>query len=245
MSAGEFSDRSIYRRVVEPGGLVPFSVSVAESDLQVLAESDLSAPAREALGAARAEIEAYISRNPGFREALEPWPGDPKAPPLVRRMIAAGRSAGVGPMAAVAGAVAGAVGRALLAASREVVVENGGDIFAAGRKGRVAAVFAGESSLSMKLGVRLPAAPRGLGLCTSSGTVGPSLSRGRADAAVVLSRDECLADAAATELGNRVKARADLAPALEWAQAVNGLDGVLVIIGEDLAAWGSVELVRL
>ena len=148
-------------------------------------------------------------------------------------------------MAAVAGAVAGAVGRELLGHSREIIVENGGDVFVAGSTPRVCAVFAGDSKLSMKLGVRVPPAPRGAGLCTSSGSVGPSLSHGKADAAVVLAADECLADAAATALGNRITSREDLAAAMEWAGSVPGIDGALAIVGEDLAAWGQVELVEL
>jgi len=148
-------------------------------------------------------------------------------------------------MAAVAGAVAQAVGGALLAASPEVIVENGGDIFLASGAERVAAVFAGDSPLSMKLGLKLPAAPRGLGLCTSSGTVGPSLSAGRADAAVVLAPDAALADAAATAIGNRVKSAGDLAAAMEFAEGVAGLSGALAVIGESLAAWGKIELVKL
>ncbi len=241
----EFSDRSIYRRRVAAGELVSFVVSVAQSDLHISAGRDLSAPAGEVLAAARADIQTYIAAHPGFENALEPWPADPQASSIVAGMIAAGRAAGVGPMAAVAGAVAGAVGRALLPESSEVIVENGGDIFFAGEARRTAAVFAGDSPLSMKLGIRLPAAPEGLGLCTSSGTVGPSLSAGKADAAVALARDVALADAAATALGNRVKSAGDLAAAMEFAESIAGLDGALVIIGKNLAAWGQLELVEI
>jgi ApbE superfamily uncharacterized protein (UPF0280 family) len=97
----------------------------------------------------------------------------------------------------------------------------------------------------MKLGLRLPPAPEGLGLCTSSGTVGPSLSFGKADAAVALAADPALADACATALGNRMKSAADLSAAMDWASTVPGLGGALAIIGEDLAAWGQVELVEI
>jgi uncharacterized protein len=245
MSAKEYSDRSVYRRRMSPGDLAGFTVSVAESDLHISAAANLSVQAEAALNAARAELESYIVARPEFRDALEPLDDDATAPPLIRNMLAAGRTAEVGPMAAVAGAVAGVVGRALLAHSREVIVENGGDVFVAGSTPRVCAVFAGDSKLSMKLGVKLPPAPQGAGLCTSSGTVGPSLSRGKADAAVVLSADECLADAAATALGNRITSSEDLATAMEWVQSVPGIDGALAIVGEDLAAWGSIELVEL
>jgi ApbE superfamily uncharacterized protein (UPF0280 family) len=220
-------------------------VRSGQSDLLVSALRDLSASAERALAEARSALEAYIGANSGFDQALEPWPPDPQAPDIVRDMIAAGAAAGVGPMAAVAGAVAAWVGRALLAESPEVIVENGGDIFAAGARERVAAVFAGDSPLSMKLGLKLPPAPQGLGLCASSATVGGSKSFGKCDAAVVLAGDAALADAAATALGNRVGAPADLAAAVEWAGSVPGVDGALVVIGRDLAARGAVELVEL
>jgi ApbE superfamily uncharacterized protein (UPF0280 family) len=235
----------VYRRRVRPEGLVSFSLSVAQSDLLISACSDLSAQAAEALRDARNQIELYAGARAGFLESLDPLPPDPQAPPVVARMIEAGRLAGVGPMAAVAGAVAGAVGRALMPASPEVIVENGGDLFVACSRPRVCALFAGESGLSMRLGIRLPPALRSLGLCTSSGTVGPSMSRGRADAAAVLSADECLADAAATALGNRIESARDLAAAIDWIASIEGVAGALAVAGEDLAVWGNVELVEI
>jgi ApbE superfamily uncharacterized protein (UPF0280 family) len=239
------SDRGEYRRRVEPAGLRSFTLAIGESDLHMSAVADLSAEARPALAAARAEIEGYIRRHPEFGSTLEPWPEDPDAPRLVAAMISAGRAAGVGPMAAVAGVVAGAVGCFLLPRSPEIIVENGGDLFMAGPRERVAAVYAGCSPLSMKVGLKLPPAPEGLGLATSSGTVGPSLSFGQADAAVAFARDAALADAAATAIGNRIKSPADLPAAMEFAEGLPGLLGALAIIGGDLAAWGEMELVEL
>ena len=242
---GDFADRSAYRRRVEPAGLRSFTVRIGESDLHVSASRELPGLARRELSAARAALEGRIAAHPEFRTALEPLPDDPAAPPLVREMLAAAAAAGVGPMAAVAGAMAQAVGRALLAQCREVIVENGGDIFMAGGEERVAAIFAGDSPLSMKLGLRLGPCPAGCGLATSSGTVGPSLSYGKADAAVAFAPDAALADAAATAIGNRVKTADDLAAAMEFAEGIAGLSGALAIIGENLAAWGEMELVEL
>jgi ApbE superfamily uncharacterized protein (UPF0280 family) len=84
-----------------------------------------------------------------------------------------------------------------------------------------------------------------LGICTSSGTVGHSLSFGKADAALVSSADAALADAVATGLGNRVRQPEDVAGALEWVRAVPGVKHALVIIGETLGAWGEYELARI
>jgi hypothetical protein len=225
--------------------LVSFTARVKETDLWCLAREDLSGPALEAAADARRGLEAYIARHPGFAGALEPWPADPLAPPLVRAMIAAGRAAGTGPMAAVAGAVAHQVGRRLREASPEVVVENGGDLFLAAGRRLTVALDAGASPLSGRLGLAVAAEDMPLCVCTSSATVGHSLSLGKADAATVAAADGALADAAATALGNRVRGRADLAPALEWTRGVPGISGALVVLGERMAAWGRLTLVDL
>lgn len=145
-------------------------------------------------------------------------------------------------MAAVAGAIAQAVGQALVPLSPEVIVENGGDIFLSLAAPVTVALLAGDSPLSLKVGLHLEADQTPLGVCTSSGTMGHSLSFGRADAACVVAADAALADAAATALGNRVKTAADIGPALEWLARVSGVRGGVVIIGDTLGAWGQVEL---
>jgi ApbE superfamily uncharacterized protein (UPF0280 family) len=239
-----FQER-FYRLSHQPQDLRSFVVRAKESDLWVAAEADLSGRALESLLNHRRGLEAYIRQNPDFAEALSPIADDALAPPMVRRMLAAGLAAGTGPMAAVAGAIAQAVGQDLLRHSSRVMVENGGDIFMAGGGDMVVGLYAGKSVLSGKLGLKIPSAGLPLCLATSSGTVGHSLSFGRADAAVVLARDGALADACATALGNRVKQDADMAPGLEWLGSIAGITGGLLILGDNLAAWGQVELTEL
>jgi len=230
-----------YRRWLE-SDLRRFRVRAGESDLLISAERPLRDAAERALLSVREELEGYLREDPGFGEALRPYDPRADAPEVAREMAEAGRSCGVGPMAAVAGAVAERVGRALLAGSAEVIVENGGDVFLHLGRPRVAAIYAGSSPLSGRLGLRVGLTKQALGLCTSSGTVGPSLSFGRADAAIVLARSAALADAAATALGNRVQTEADIAPALEHLATIPGVLGGAVIVGERLGAWGQVEL---
>jgi ApbE superfamily uncharacterized protein (UPF0280 family) len=141
--------------------------------------------------------------------------------------------------------VADEVGRALRRWSREVLVENGGDVYADVAEESVIGLFAGPSPLSGRVGLRLAPEDTPVGICTSSGTVGPSLSFGRADAATVVARDPALADAVATALGNRIRSSADLEPAVCWAMAVPGVLGAVAILGDRLAAMGAVELVPL
>jgi ApbE superfamily uncharacterized protein (UPF0280 family) len=226
-------------------GLTGFRVAVKETDLWVLACRDFSAEVRDLVIQERQQLEAYIVRYPDFLTSLVPRPEDPFAPPLVREMIEAAAAAGVGPMAAVAGALAAQVGRGLATLSPEVIVENGGDIYLAITQPATVALFAGKSPLSHRVGLNLDPALSPLGVCTSSATVGHSLSFGRADAACVLARSAALADAAATALGNRVQGPESVGKALEWVASLPEILGAVVIVGEKLGAWGQVELVPL
>ena len=234
-----------YRTRMAREGLVGFQVVVKETDLWVLAGQDLSREAREVVLQERRQLEAYIAGHPEFLTTLTPWPEDPFAPPVVREMISAARKAGVGPMAAVAGALAERVGQALEPLSAEVIVENGGDIYLRVATAATVSLFAGKSPLSHRVGLRIDPEFSPLGVCTSSGTVGHSFSFGRADAACVLAASVALADAADSAVGNRVQQAGDIASALEWAAALPEILGAVVIVGDKLGAWGRVELVPL
>ena len=233
-----------YRRWVQ-SDLHTFEVRVKESDLLISAARPLRQAAERALRSARAEIEGYAARDAGFAEALEPRDALPGAPEIVLAMVEAARVCGVGPMAAVAGAVAQRVGDVLLEQTSEVIVENGGDIFLYTRRPRVAALYAGKSSLTARVGMRIGRVNERLGLCTSSGTVGHSTSYGRADAAIVLAESAALADAAATALGNRIQGPADIEPGLECLKGVSGVLGGAIVLSEHLGAWGEIELIAL
>jgi ApbE superfamily uncharacterized protein (UPF0280 family) len=234
-----------YRRRVRTRGLVSFQVQIKETDLWISADRDLTREARDLALACRHPLEHYIRAHPLFLTTLSPIPEDPFAPLMVKEMIRASSQVGTGPMASVAGAIAQHVGEGLLGLSGEVIVENGGDLFLAAKRPVTVAVFAGSSPLSERLGMRVYPHQMPLGVCTSSGTIGHSLSLGNADAVCVLSRSAALADAAATALGNKIKSVRDIAPATDWTRTVEGIVGGVVIIGATMASWGEVELVNL
>jgi len=220
-----------------------FRVVVEQSDLYVKALAPLEKETERLLRDCRAQIENAIANRPEFLTSLDPIEEDPADAPVAAGMILAGKKAGTGPMAAVAGAVAEFVGRALLEFSAEVIIENGGDIFVMVSRPIVVGLCAGDSALSGRVGIKVGPTPFPVGICTSSGPGGPSRSFGRADAAMVVSRDVALADAVATALGNRVERPSDLKAAVEWAHAVPGVDGALALLGERLAVLGQIELV--
>lgn len=234
-------------RIFEPSGRrwVAFRAAQGTSDLYLLARSDLSSEALEEVRRVRRRLEEHIAGRPEFATALRPLrqPDEP-IEPILRAMYDAGRAAGVGPMAAVAGALAEAVGRKLRESSPEVVAENGGDLYLDLIEDATVGIFAGASPFSGKVGLRIRASRCPLGVCTSSGTVGPSLSFGVADAATVLAPDAALADAVATGVGNRVQGPDDLQGAVDWALTVPGVRGAVAVLGDRLAVRGEVEFVR-
>jgi ApbE superfamily uncharacterized protein (UPF0280 family) len=244
MAAENYQPRT-YRTRMARDGLVGFQVMVKETDLWVMASRDLRSLVREAVLQERAQLEAYIAAHPEFLTTLAPWPADPFAPLVVREMIQGASLTGVGPMAAVAGALAARVGEALAPFSPEVIVENGGDLYLKLLSPATVALFAGKSPLSHRVGLKIDPALSPLGVCTSSGTVGHSLSFGRADAACVAARNAALADAAATALGNLVQDAGDIGAALKWAAGLPEILGAVVIVGDKLGVRGQVELAPL
>jgi len=229
-----------YRRTVGSDDLVAFEVAVAETDLLVLAGEPLRAEARAAARAARQQIEAHGVLRPEFLGARRPLAPDPAAPEICRRMYEAGRLADTGPMAAVAGAIAEAVARALAPRSAQVIVENGGDLYLISARERLVAVRAGRSPLDGRIALALP--PGEMAVCTSSGTVGHSASAGRADAVVIAAEDGAFADALATATANRVHSAEDMERAVQWARGRGPVRQVMIICGDALAAWGEFEV---
>ncbi len=234
-----------YRNLVKTDDLVKFEVLFKETDLLIRAERDLSKEARESVLKYRRQLETYIAVNPEFQRSLVPLSDDPYAPEIVREMIRTSRAAHVGPMAAVAGAIAESVSKDLLKLSNEVIVENGGDIYLATSKQRTIGIYAGDSPLSFKIGMLISPEETPLGVCTSSGTVGPSLSFGKADAACVLSKSAALADAAATAVGNVVKDKEDIESGLRVGKEIAGVQGILIVVKEKMGVWGNIKLARL
>jgi hypothetical protein len=234
-----------YRHPVQSDNLVSFSVTVKETDLFILADQPLEKVTLESVLRHRGYLERFIARHPDFAASLVPWPYAAPMPEIVRDMIDAGENAGVGPMAAVAGAAAERVGNDLLLHSKEVIIENGGDVFIKTRHPVTVGIFAGKSPLSLKIGLKVHSENHSIAVCTSSGTVGHSLSFGRADAVSVVSASCPLADAAATAIGNRVRSRSDIARGIEFGKKIRGVEGVLIIIGDRIGVWGELELVPL
>ena len=239
-----FREKRFYRDWMKAAGLVRFEARVFETDLAILAERDLTREALKRIVELRNGLERYADAHDGFYAALEPVEAKAGAPEIVRRMCEATASWGVGPMAAVAGTFAEMVGETLAEKSREVIVENGGDIFITGREAREIGIYAGENSpFAGKLTVSVRPESGIRGVCTSSGTIGHSLSRGAADAVTCFASSAAFADAAATAIGNKVKTPEDVEKVVEEERQRGALKALVVVLGDRMGAFGDIEFV--
>ena len=241
--------RQDYRQDLCPAGMAHFTVAVKETDLWIAVDReaythDLPEKTERFVWQKRRILEEYLQRDPVFARTLHPHLAGSGAPPIALEMVRAGNLAGVGPMAAVAGAFAQFTGEWLLKKCREVIVENGGDIFLRCSQPVKVGVFAGESFFGRGLAVKIKPRQESCGICTSSGTLGHAYSRGRADAAVILAGRAALADAVATAAANMVQSAEDLKKALQFTRNIEGVWGALLLLEDKMAAWGQIELIR-
>lgn len=220
-----------------------YRVQVESTDLYIRTKGNHAILTQKEISELRAVLTEHIKRQPGFLDSLIPVPRMRGVHPMILAMYRASELAGTGPMAAVAGAIAQWVGQELRKLSKEVIVENGGDLYLCLQQPGTVTLYAGRSRFSGTIGLALDQEKTPAGICTSSGTVGHSYSQGRADAATIISQNVCLADAVATGAANLIGAEDDLEPALDYALAVPGVLGAVLVLGDKLAAKGDVELV--
>ena len=245
MSFLKAEKRTFYRERITAKDLVSFPILIKETDLLIFADNQLKDEANNSVFNYRHQLEDYIIKFPHFLDSLIPLPLDESAPSIIQEMMRSAQLAQVGPMASVAGAIAEFVGKDLLKHTKQIVVENGGDIFIKIAEDLTIGVYAGDSPLSNKLGLKIAPDTTPLGVCTSSGTVGHSLSFGKSDAVTIIAQSTSLADAAATSIGNLVKEKKDIESGLEHAKSIKGIQGALIIVGDQFGAWGNVEIVSI
>lgn len=239
--------RRFYRDWIKPEGLCLTSIAVKETDLQILTNRPVEKNFLiERINKYRFDIENYISKDKRFLTSLKPIEVELGAPLIVKEMSRAAKLSEVGPMAAVAGGVAQLLGEDLLKSGlSEVIIENGGDIFLKALKKRKIEIYSGGSSLWKGLSISINPKDTPIGICTSSGKIGHSLSFGCADSVTILAKDAFLADAVATATCNRVKCKKDLMPALNFARSIKGSSGAIIIYKNNIASWGkSFKFVR-
>lgn len=238
-----------YRKQFNSLRFSSFEVKYKETDLWIGIDTASFKEEMKTLAATKTEelrkkLDTYIEMEPFFKKSLKPFSPAETAPTEAKAMAAATEIAGVGPMAAVAGLFAREIGEAILQnfSVEEMVIENGGDIFAVIKNEIVLSVFAGESPLSERIGLVIPADTGKIGICTSAGTVGPSISFGKADAVVVICKDAVLADAFATGFGNKVKSPNDVEKVINQSEKFPEILSMLIVCDDKVGIRGDFEI---
>ncbi len=222
-----------------------FNVKIDTSDLFIRAESNLYDKAYDALNIVRLELEDYIAKHDEFLYSLTPVTLHGDETEISAEMCRASESAGVGPMAAVAGAIAEKVGKELLDYSTEVIVENGGDLWMKLNKSAVIGIYVNNIYFKDNIGIRINPENTPCSICTSTSKLGHSLSFGKADSVTIIADTGALADAAATAVCNMVQNENDMENAMEFGMSIDGVRGCLVIFRDKLALQGEIELAPL
>ncbi|MBM3251641.1 MAG: UPF0280 family protein [Candidatus Omnitrophica bacterium] len=242
MKTKKFQPR-FYREWVQSKDLINNHIIVKETDIYISSDVALDENfLKDKIQGYRKQIEDYILVDKDFLTSLKPIDTIKPAPQIVKDMAQATKIAGVGPMAAVAGAIAEYLARDLEDKTKELIIENGGDIFLKTETKRRIGIFAGESKLSGKIILEIEAEETPVGICTSSGTVGHSLSFGITDATIILAKSLILADAVATATGNIVKKPEDINKAIEFAKSIKDVTAAMVIVGDLMSAWGNLKI---
>ena len=224
------------------GQLFKESFTHKESQCTIISDQQAAVQAaKESIKRNYLELELYVRANPKFLHTLTPVPA-PEKPLVAKLMAEAAQKADVGPMAAVAGAIADLAVEDMKRVGCEVaVVEDGGEISANSNQPVDVAVAAGEEPLSKRFGFRLTEFP--IGVATSSGRFSHALSFGDAEAAIVFCKNATLADAAATAVGNVVKgedAQAGIQAGISKGLSIEGVEGVLVLYKGQVGTAGKV-----
>lgn len=238
-----------YRNLLGSERFHPFVIGYKDSDLWIGINPhnfNLKIPefAKRKLVELRRQLEAYLLIHPEFATSLTPIKVNHKAPDIARFMANAALRAQTGPMAAVAGAFSEYLGKAIQREFEinEIVVENGGDIYLLLKEAMVLSVYAGQSPLSNKIGIEIPAIDTPLGICTSAATVGPSKSFGNADAVMVACKNTALADAFATAIANKVHSASDIDPQLKASEQLSDIQSLMIICEGTVGLRGNYPL---
>jgi hypothetical protein len=212
-----------------------FDIQVQDMVLHISASTDFNEESRAAALSFWEQLQAYALRNPHVRTSKRPMEEPEDAPTIVRELIRAARTAGVGPMYSFQGAVTDHVGRFLTQSARDVTVACGGDYFIAAKKRQKLTVFRGLTGDSLALVV--PPTHEGVGVSTSAG-------RGRVaiDGLVVVASSCMLAEAAAAGVEAILPKEHGFRAALSYLKKVPGVLGGVVIAGEAIGVAGGVEL---
>lgn len=192
----------------------------------------------------RSDLKNYISKNQDFLLSLEPLkPKEENLPQIIETMLKSSTMADVGPMACVAGAISELSLNYLIENdSEDSIVENGGDIALINSQKTLCGIYSNNETLKNRIAFEIKPRSKALGICTSSGKIGHSISFGNADSVTVISRSPSVSDGLATRIANDVRGETSeikVANALESCENFREFfDGILIISEDNIGTIG-------
>jgi len=214
-------------------------VEIEETAATIAAGREFLGNAVDAIKASRLDVERQVRKDDFFLTTMEPYDPPAGCPEIITRMCEASKTAGVGPMATVAGGIAQEAVEAMAAGGCvHAWVDNGGDISMILHEPVLIEIFS-EPGAKTALAIELGPTDGIIGVCTSSGRLGHSISLGDADAAVVIAEDAFLADALATAIGNRVVDSATLRTCFDDFRGIRGFIAGLAIRDGEVSIYGA------
>jgi ApbE superfamily uncharacterized protein (UPF0280 family) len=233
-----------YRSFIEGREFLKFEVRIEETDLLIIAKRNLKEEIYNEVKKQREILKEYIKKNPEFYYSFKPVIAKSNDE-IIKLMSESSFLTKTGPMASVAGAIAEITGKKFLNFSDEIIIENGGDIFAKMGRDFIVGIYAGSSPFSMKIGIKLKKREIPYGIATSSGTIGHSFSFGDADAVCVVSPSATLSDGSATYFGNLIKGKIDKEMIIKELNDFPFIEGIVIIRRKEIFLWGNIEIVSL
>ena len=207
-------------------------------------KSDLDINLKHYILKIRTELKRYISINQDFLLSLEALKYNPEnLPDIVLKMYESSAKADVGPMACVAGTISEmSLNYLINNGSDYSIVENGGDIALVNDREVLCGIYSNTEVLKNNIAFKIKPRKYPLGICTSPGKIGHSISFGTSDSVSVISESPSLADGLATRIANAVKgenSETKVSNALETAENYNEyFNGVLIISDDNIGTVG-------
>ena len=236
------SDRSIYRNNVKTREKYHWKITYQYSDMLLGSDKDIAGLIEEPLKEIYCCLHSCFKEDPAFLKSLSPVSIKPGYPEIIKKMCLLSAGFNVGPMAAVAGTVNEFLAEKINKYCGSLIIENGGDLYLRSKKDRVLVIYVKNKYFKDFISIRIKSESMPCGVCASSGTFGHSLSLGKCDLAVVMSKSAITADAAATAVANSISCKDDILKSIEHFRNCRGIDGLLLIKEDKIGLWGNIEL---
>jgi uncharacterized protein len=241
---GLFIDKDVYRILVDSKDKFSWNVKYRYSDLFVVSNKDISLEILPILFDFYKIIDKFTESHPSFLKTFNSYISDNEFPGIIKKMCDQSAVFNVGPMASVAGAVCEYLAGGLSKDVSYLAIENGGDIYIKSPNDITAGLFAKNKYFNDSIKIKIKKEMLPCGIASSSGTLGHSISLGKADLAAVVCRSAILADSAATAVGNMINTKEDIEKTINHFKNFKEIEGLVLIKDDKIGLFGNIELVQ-